>query len=197
MIRYLAFFTLTPDINISCVIDESPVVFKRNDSLAHNPEYLPHFEISYREEPIGYITRGHALIVDKFRGQGFFDRALEYLEGYERWRLADHRNWPQYQQAILEGIGIGKKSFESFVLKESNPCHLDFWRLPGVAARYMKAGYELAPSCVLELKARNLLTDSNKESVMNCLKTNHGFLKAQGFLCVLKKEFATNPMEQD
>jgi hypothetical protein len=139
------------------------------------PSLLPQFKIRVNGVEAGHISTGHVLLFDKFIGRGniFFSHALPQ---YEAFHLEVFRQglFEEYKRQVIKDMNPlrNRASFVGFVKSLKRPTHIEFWRLPNVARKYMEhGGYDLCKTSIRELEKRGLPKKANKEQIIEFLRT--------------------------
>jgi len=147
---------------------------KFEDFMETDLRTMPTFYIFLGKENIGHIQTGHCQINPSLWGKGhFFFGALPKYEKMHA-RMFKKGLFNQYLEEVIVGIGAHKNKavFSRYIRGLKEPTHLQFWRDPIVARKFMIHGkYTLSKPSIKELETKGLPKGATQEQIAEFLKT--------------------------
>jgi len=89
-------------------------------------------------------------------------------------RMFQRGLFAQYKEDVIVGIGVHKNkgAFAKHIRELKVPTHLQFWRDPTVARKFISYGkYKLASPSIRELEQKGLPKNATQEQIAQFLKT--------------------------
>ncbi|MFH1586697.1 MAG: hypothetical protein ABID38_02480 [Candidatus Diapherotrites archaeon] len=159
---------------------------------------LPTNKILLYGKTAGFISRGHRLLEEEFRGKGIFSEALRLLESYESGAFKDGR-FKEYRTALVSQMSEEKllgnyPSYRKYLKYLRQPEHIDYTGLPDVAVNLMNNGYMPTRPCVRLLEETGLGEKATKDEIISFIINNRKKLK-QKIIFLLQKPVKTRQTE--